>query len=901
MRDAKTGAAKLIDLGASRRFVCVPNLYKESTTAVEELDQFLAEGSVPPQTPAMVHTDGLGSLTGSPYFMAPEVLLQAVRYIDNQNISRSILHDYVNFPGLLPDGTDIRVFQMAYEDFKRGWGIKSDIWSWAVTVMTLLLKTLPAEKKRSSSTVCPFDFSFDDEADSLAPRHRLHRSERTLPRFHEWARRYPLRIIKITTAEPVLPPEAQGLAAPVLEMVKLSLSHMDTRPTSAAIYQAMTLSSKTSADVAASLMRSDKLQRRISLTPSFQSEDQGTLSHANSTHNVDVRASPAPGQSYASLPRASYSACSVLQPFRGAPQGAGTNESSLVVPDFPKATASPNPAGHAHLLRFFGGDNPPLPSPAAPVNSSGQMFDLIPTKQQLPAEDVVMQGVSHREDVSMAEVEPQSMINEGVNATSGLLLNLPAAVSSQTSLTTVGSEATDDNASVASQARGGESLIEALASTQPPSTMVNAPPILLSTATETRQEDAGIINKTRRKLKSMLPAARKTEEIEYETRSGSTAHLGHQLNQQQGGENHSDDNAITPTVPSFASVNATAGETQQYLEQKRDQSSDIGRSLSDLSQSSYSALPAPPPDGRSSPTPSANSIRSANGATRRRIEQDIILAAGPQKLPPSPSSPGFIATRTSKMSLKVVLKPRKSMQSLSSPKKKGHHEATSPARVSPAYTLPPVPTSPFGADGPTATGVEALRRPSTSTLPVILPSRESTSTKSGGLPSPQHSMMSQASGTAQGREASSEQSRSKWSIGRARGSSISSRQGVAPPSASAVNPANASAVVNENSSTTTAKETMKRRRASTILDKIWPFGGGGGGGGGGGSAVVGLEEIAEAVKQGGDRPPPPPPPPSVTPATSSSESSVKTKVETSGAALPNGKVLMPQVDDRMVK
>lgn len=69
MRDAKTGAAKLIDLGASRRFVCVPNLYKESTTAVEEFDQFLADGSVPPQNASMVHTEGLGSLTGSPYFM----------------------------------------------------------------------------------------------------------------------------------------------------------------------------------------------------------------------------------------------------------------------------------------------------------------------------------------------------------------------------------------------------------------------------------------------------------------------------------------------------------------------------------------------------------------------------------------------------------------------------------------------------------------------------------------------------------------------------------------------------------------------------------------------------------------------------------------------------------------
>lgn len=196
MLDSKTGFAKLIDLGASRRFVCVPNLYKESTSAVEELDQFLAEGTVPPQTATMVHTEGLGSLTGSPYFMAPEVLLQAGRYVDSSNTSRSILHDYVNCKHLLPFGTNTTYFDMAYEDFKRGWGIKSDIWSWACSVLALLLRTVPPEQKKSSSTICPFDFSFEDPEDSLEPRHRLHRGERTLPRFHEWARRYPLRIVK---------------------------------------------------------------------------------------------------------------------------------------------------------------------------------------------------------------------------------------------------------------------------------------------------------------------------------------------------------------------------------------------------------------------------------------------------------------------------------------------------------------------------------------------------------------------------------------------------------------------------------------------------------------------------------------------------------------------------------
>lgn len=70
------------------------------------------------------------------------------------------------------------------------------------TRMALLLRLLPPEQKRSSSTVCPFDFSFDNLDDAIEPRHRLHRNDRNLPRFHEWARRFPLRIVK---GEPALP------------------------------------------------------------------------------------------------------------------------------------------------------------------------------------------------------------------------------------------------------------------------------------------------------------------------------------------------------------------------------------------------------------------------------------------------------------------------------------------------------------------------------------------------------------------------------------------------------------------------------------------------------------------------------------------------------------------------
>lgn len=70
----------------------------------------------------------------SPHLQAPEVLLQAGRYLDRQGLSRSILHDYVNCQALLPATVDCGLFALAFDDFKRGWGIKADIWSWACSV-----------------------------------------------------------------------------------------------------------------------------------------------------------------------------------------------------------------------------------------------------------------------------------------------------------------------------------------------------------------------------------------------------------------------------------------------------------------------------------------------------------------------------------------------------------------------------------------------------------------------------------------------------------------------------------------------------------------------------------------------------------------------------------------------
>lgn len=201
MKDAHTGSAKIIDLGASRRFICVPNLYKDSLTAVEAFDRFLSEGSVTPQAAHIVHTEGLGSLTGTPHYMAPEVLLQAGRYVDHHHISRSVLDDYVNHKARWLSTQQTHWFNMAYSDFKRGWGPKSDIWSWGITVMSLLLRAQPDEEKKSSKSVCAFDFSFEDLTDILQPRHRLLESEQNLPRFHEWSRRYPLRIMKSELAD----------------------------------------------------------------------------------------------------------------------------------------------------------------------------------------------------------------------------------------------------------------------------------------------------------------------------------------------------------------------------------------------------------------------------------------------------------------------------------------------------------------------------------------------------------------------------------------------------------------------------------------------------------------------------------------------------------------------------
>lgn len=131
MRCPKTGHVKLIDLGASRRWVRLHNCDKERTSAVEELDQAVKCGYVDMAKPGQILCEGLGSLTGSPHFMAPEVLLQAGRYLSEDGLARSILDDHMNDDSLLPNVPSARLLEAAYRDFKRGWGIKADVWSWA--------------------------------------------------------------------------------------------------------------------------------------------------------------------------------------------------------------------------------------------------------------------------------------------------------------------------------------------------------------------------------------------------------------------------------------------------------------------------------------------------------------------------------------------------------------------------------------------------------------------------------------------------------------------------------------------------------------------------------------------------------------------------------------------------
>ncbi|PWZ02286.1 hypothetical protein BCV70DRAFT_215651 [Testicularia cyperi] len=236
MLDPRTGIVKIIDLGASRRFVQLPNRERNNRSAVEEMDQaVLGRGEcLPTLDPNLC--EGLGSLTGSPYYMAPEILLQATRYTDVSGRSRSVLEDYEHdYRSVLP-AHDWPHFHIGLTDLRRGWGIRADVWSWACTVQALLLKTIPEEKRPSTCIISPFDFSFSRHRDEvLEPLYEKSPDENNVPRFHQWCRALPLLIVRVTLEPVQLLPEA-NLCSPALQSaLRKALRHQDRRPSADAI------------------------------------------------------------------------------------------------------------------------------------------------------------------------------------------------------------------------------------------------------------------------------------------------------------------------------------------------------------------------------------------------------------------------------------------------------------------------------------------------------------------------------------------------------------------------------------------------------------------------------------------------------------------------------------------
>lgn len=257
---------KLIDLGASRRWVRLHNVAKERTTAVEELDQAVRDGHIRPPQPGEILCEGLGSLTGSPHFMAPEVLLQAGRYLSQDGLARNVLDDYVANRSQLPDVPSASLLDAAHRDFKRGWGIQADVWSWGCSMwvllskssrsnldknlltsrfdthsshtrLSLLLRTMESSERPSSNSVCAFDFSFEPDDDALVPLWPLHASNDSLPRFHQWARLYPLRIMATVTEGVKLPEFCSTLSPSYLHMLQAAFQLTDTRPSAHKIVQ----------------------------------------------------------------------------------------------------------------------------------------------------------------------------------------------------------------------------------------------------------------------------------------------------------------------------------------------------------------------------------------------------------------------------------------------------------------------------------------------------------------------------------------------------------------------------------------------------------------------------------------------------------------------------------------
>ncbi|PWN54254.1 kinase-like protein [Violaceomyces palustris] len=271
MRDPRTGKVKIIDLGASRRFIRLPNFERESVTVVEEVDEaHITRNKAVPTLPSS-QCEGLGSLTGSPHYMAPEVLLQSSRYTSASGNLYSVLEDYELRPERLPEVEARKYFQLALTDFKRGWGIKADIWSWACTVLSLLTRTLADRRLAGSNTICPFPFDSETETpDTLFPMHSPASHELELPRFHAWSRQNPLTIMATTVEGRALPVFARWMDSCLLSLVRQALKHQDDRPTAAVISE---------------ILESDQ-KSRSPTTPTATSPTMRAATHCESSPSI---------------------------------------------------------------------------------------------------------------------------------------------------------------------------------------------------------------------------------------------------------------------------------------------------------------------------------------------------------------------------------------------------------------------------------------------------------------------------------------------------------------------------------------------------------------------------------------------------------------------------------------
>ncbi|PWN46397.1 hypothetical protein IE81DRAFT_6997 [Ceraceosorus guamensis] len=291
MRCAKTGVVKLIDLGASRRWVRLPVDKMSSTDVVEALDEAIISGRLSRDDYTRdVICEGLGSFTGSPHFMAPEILLQASRYLSTDGYARSVLDDHVRNPAALPAHIPLELLELCYDDFKRGWGVAADIWSWGCTVQLLMMRTQHSLERPRSSAVCPFSFSFEHHLeDAIAPLYPQDESENDLPRFRLWARCFSLQITQTLISGVELIDCCTYLSPQVLHGLKQAMQGRDARPNATQLCEILRQPVQGLGLDLSGLTEPDH-QDNIVLQPSLPATPQthfSNLSRADSIHNMD--------------------------------------------------------------------------------------------------------------------------------------------------------------------------------------------------------------------------------------------------------------------------------------------------------------------------------------------------------------------------------------------------------------------------------------------------------------------------------------------------------------------------------------------------------------------------------------------------------------------------------------